>query len=64
MSAEKAASQAGWRIKDWGQAVSLSHSSVFNLLRDRRIEARKYGRSTIILTPPEEFLQSLPTRGR
>jgi|HubBroStandDraft_2_1064218.scaffolds.fasta_scaffold2432704_1 hypothetical protein len=64
MSAEKPASQAGWRIKDWGEAVSLSRSSVFNLLRDQRIEARKYGRSTIILTPPEDFLQSLPVRDR
>jgi hypothetical protein len=64
MTTEQPAFQAGWRIKDWGQAVSLSRSSVFNLLRDLRIEARKYGRSTIILTPPDEFLRSLPARGK
>ena len=51
--------KAGWRVREWGDAVGLSRSSTFNLLKAGRLKYVKFGRSTIITTGPAEFLAGL-----
>jgi len=52
--------QRGWRPKEWARAVGLSRVTVFDLLRQKRIDSVAMGpRCRIILTPPQEFLAGL-----
>lgn len=50
----------GWRVSEWHPQVGISRSLTYELIKDRRIKIVKVGRATIIVTPPSEFLASLP----
>jgi len=49
----------GWRVPEWADAVGVSRSSIFELIRDSRIKSVKFGSSRIIITHPEDFLSEL-----
>jgi hypothetical protein len=59
ISPESDSHKSGWRVREWGDAVGLSRSSTFNLLKAGRLKFVKFGRSTIITTGPAEFLAGL-----
>ncbi len=54
------ASKAGWRISEWCGEVGVGRSHTYDLIKAKKIEARKSGKATIIVTPPQEYLSSLP----
>jgi hypothetical protein len=49
-----------WRIADWLRATGLSRSKLYNAIRDGRVDVRKDGRRTVILTSPLQYGESLP----
>lgn len=50
---------AGYRVKDWRRAAGgISHGLVYKLINAGRIEIAKIGRTTVILTPPGDFLRA------
>jgi hypothetical protein len=49
-----------WRIADWLRATGLSRSKLYNAIRDGRVDVRKDGRATLILTSPRQYVESLP----
>jgi hypothetical protein len=51
-----------WRPKDWLNAAGnpFSRPTLYAEIHAGRIDARKRGRSTIILTSPREYFASLP----
>jgi hypothetical protein len=53
-----------WRPDSWLRAAGFPFSRpvLYSEIRAGRIDARKRGRSTIIITPPREYLESLPKR--
>lgn len=53
------ADQLGWPVKDWEAATSLSHTTVYSLLKSGRIDSVKLGSKRLILTSPSDFLASL-----
>jgi hypothetical protein len=53
LTSESDVQKAGWRVREWADAVGLSRSSTFNLLKARQIKFVKYGRST----PPDLLLR-------
>ena len=51
-------------IHEFGKRYSLSIATVFRLIRDQKIEARKCGRRTLITAEAEKtWLDSLPRAG-
>jgi hypothetical protein len=51
-------------IHEFGKRYSLSIATVFRLIRDQKIEARKCGRRTLITADAEKnWLDSLPRAG-
>jgi hypothetical protein len=59
---EKTAKRA-WRPKEWGDEANVGKTTVFKLIKSEAIDARKRGTATLILTPPAEYLASLPPAG-
>lgn len=51
----------GWRPGPWGKAVGLSRATVYTLLNQRAIQAKKSGAATLITTQPDDYIASLPT---
>lgn len=51
--------RVGWSVTEWAKATGLSRATVFNLLRDERLESVKFGTKRIITTAPAAFLESL-----
>jgi len=51
-----------WRLNDWLKTAGypFSRPKLYDEIHAGRIDARKIGRSTIILTPPKQYLESLP----
>jgi hypothetical protein len=56
-----ASTKAGWRIDSWAADVEMSRMSVYNLLKAKRIQSVKIGKSRRITTTPSEFLASCPS---
>jgi hypothetical protein len=52
--------QLGWPLNDWAKVVGCSRALVYELLADRKIASKKLGAKRLIVTPPAEFLASLP----
>ncbi len=51
-------------LNEFGKRYSLSIATVFRLIRDQKIEARKCGRRTLITAEAEKnWLDSLPRAG-
>ena len=51
-------------LHEFGKRYSLSIATVFRLIRDQKIEARKCGRRTLITAEAEKnWLDSLPRAG-
>jgi hypothetical protein len=53
---------ASWRPDDWLRDAGhpFSKPILYREIDARKIDARKYGRNTIILTSPRSFLETLP----
>lgn len=51
--------KVAWKVKEWGQLVSLSESYVHKLIAEKRIESVRIGHTRLIKTPPEMFLEEL-----
>jgi hypothetical protein len=51
-----------WRIGAWLKAAGnpFSRPVLYAEIRAGRIDARKVGKNTLILTPPRRYLESLP----
>jgi hypothetical protein len=51
-----------WRPNEWLKAAGnpFSRPTLYQEIRRGRLDARKRGRSTVILTPPRQYFQSLP----
>jgi hypothetical protein len=49
-----------WRVNDWLKIVGISRPTFYDRIRSGKIDARKDGRTTVILTPPREYLEGLP----
>jgi hypothetical protein len=51
-----------WRIGDWLREAGnpISRPTLYDRIRSGKIDARKDGRNTLILTSPLAYLQSLP----
>jgi hypothetical protein len=58
-----AAPQA-WRVSAWLRALGnpFSRAMVYHEIRAGRVQARKAGRNTLIVTSPRDYLASLPTK--
>jgi hypothetical protein len=52
--------KAGWRVREWCGAVGVGRSHLYELLNQKKVRAVKSGKATIIVTPPQEYLASLP----
>jgi hypothetical protein len=48
--------KVGWRVKEWSEAVGLSHSTVYDIIGE--LKTVKIGSIRIILTTPTEYLES------
>jgi hypothetical protein len=53
-----------WRPNEWLKAAGnpFSRPTLYAEIHRGRIDARKCGRSTVILTPPRQYFESLPKR--
>jgi hypothetical protein len=53
-----------WRPSTWLKEAGhpFSRPTLYNEIHAGRIEARKAGKNTIILTSPRDYLESLPTK--
>jgi hypothetical protein len=53
-----------WRPNEWLKAAGnpFSRPTLYSEIHRGRLDARKAGRSTIILTSPREYFESLPKR--
>lgn len=60
MSLQKVA----YRIDEWGHAVGLGRSKIYQLIAEGRIEVVKCGARTLVTTLPTDFLESLRTEAR
>lgn len=49
----------GWRVPEWGAAVGISRSSVYELIQENTIASVRFGGSRIITTHPRDFLARL-----
>jgi len=49
-----------WRVSEWLRDVRVSRSKLYNAIRAGRVDVRKDGRATLILTSPREYVESLP----
>jgi hypothetical protein len=49
----------GWRVPEWAAAAGCSRAFVYNLLKEKKLESVKLGRSRIILTHPADYLAAL-----
>jgi hypothetical protein len=51
-----------WRIGPWLKAAGhpFSRPTLYDRIRAGKIDARKDGKNTVILTPPRDYLQALP----
>jgi len=49
-----------WRINEWCAAVGVGRSHTYDLLKRGCIKAVKSGDRTLIVTPPAEYIGSLP----
>jgi excisionase family DNA binding protein len=54
------AEKVGWRVNEWAHNIGCGRSHVYDLLGEGKIRAVKSGKATIIVTPPAEYLASLP----
>jgi hypothetical protein len=52
----------GWRPNEWVRAAGnpFSRPKLYSEIRAGRIDPRKSGGATLILTPPRDYLSSLP----
>ncbi|HVO04726.1 MAG TPA: hypothetical protein VMT54_21195 [Candidatus Cybelea sp.] len=48
-----------WSPKDWGAAIGVSHTTVYQLIADQKVRSVKLGGKRLITTPPVEFIASL-----
>jgi hypothetical protein len=58
------AAPLSWRPSTWLKEAGhpFSRPVLYSEIRTGRIDARKAGRNTIILTPPKQYLERLPRR--
>jgi hypothetical protein len=52
---------AAWRINDWRRQVPMSRSTFYEQVKAGRIELVKLGSSSLVTTPPREFIAALRT---
>ena len=50
---------AGWRVDLWAKETTLSCAYVRQLVKAKKVRSVKAGTARIILTPPQEYLESL-----
>jgi hypothetical protein len=55
--------KCGWRVPEWAAAAACSRAFVYNLLKEKKLESVKLGRSRVILTHPADYLAALRDRG-
>jgi hypothetical protein len=57
--------QQGWRVNPWRKAVGgISRDIVYKLIKQGELKTAKFGGIRVILTPPQEFLESHQTEDR
>jgi hypothetical protein len=52
---------AAWRVDAWRRKVPISRSKFYEERNAGRIKTVKVGSSTLVTTPPREYLASLPS---
>lgn len=55
--------RVAWSVADWAEACSCSRVMVHRLIRQGKLRSSLLGRKRLILTPPEEYVESLATTG-
>lgn len=55
--ADHSADKAGWRPSEWNEAVGISRTSVWRLMKEGKIDSVAIGRTRVIITPPSTFLE-------
>jgi predicted site-specific integrase-resolvase len=55
--------RVAWSVADWAEACSCSRVTVHRLISQGKLRSRLLGRKRLILTPPEEYVESLATTG-
>ena len=59
MKTERVDHKHAWTPAEYCHAVGLGRTSIYAAIKDRRLHVVKFGRRTLIITPPQEFLASL-----
>ena len=54
--------KVAWSITEWRQAVGCSRAQVYVLIARGEIDSRVMGTKRLILTPPLDYVRSLPQR--
>jgi len=50
---------AAWRVNDWCRQVPMSRSKFYEERKAGRIKTVKVGSSTLVTTPPKDYLAAL-----
>jgi len=48
-----------WRVKNWRRLVPMAHSTFYEECKAGRIEVVKRGSTTLVVTPPKQYIASL-----
>jgi hypothetical protein len=51
--------KVAWRVAEWSNAVGVSKTTVFDLIKADAVETFKLGRSRMITTSPQTFIQRM-----
>lgn len=57
---DHAPAKFGWTPTEYCAAIGCKRSKLYQLINAGKIKAKKNGKNTIIVTPPREYLASLP----
>jgi hypothetical protein len=60
MTADAEVTQVAWRVPEWARATGVGRSKVYQLLAAGTISSACIGRRRVIVTPPADFIKTLP----
>lgn len=60
---ETATNKVAWSAKEWRAVVGIGSTKLFYEMNAGRVKAKKLGSKLLIITPPQEYIDSLPNRG-
>jgi len=55
--------RAAWSISQWCDEAGIGRVKTYAEIKQGRVRAKKCGKRTLIITPPAEWLNSLPDMG-